>query len=167
MKWTLWWNKKWVFSYQQYLYILHTVKKVQHIMKKKKLFLWQVAYLNFSFVIVTLSLCSCNILTEFKSQTSLPNTRMLLVYLSFGWFLHGKILKRTESPSLGCIGIKVSFHVAKHWAHTPYSLSSTWEMQYEPHHEKTCLRGLRPGKTHTSLHSHRSWIEAWNFGYRN
>ena len=27
---------------------------------------------------------------------------------------------------------------------------------YEPHHGKTCLRGLRPGKTQTGLRSHRS-----------
>ena len=26
----------------------------------------------------------------------------------------------------------------------------------EPHHEKTCLRCLRPGKTQSSLRSHRS-----------
>ena len=30
---------------------------------------------------------------------------------------------------------------------------------YEPHHKKTCLRGLRPGKTQTGLLSYRetSW----------
>ena len=28
--------------------------------------------------------------------------------------------------------------------------------KFEPHHEKTCLRGLRPGKTQTGLCSHRS-----------
>ena len=28
--------------------------------------------------------------------------------------------------------------------------------QYEPCHKKTCLRGLRPGKTQTGLHCHKS-----------
>ena len=31
---------------------------------------------------------------------------------------------------------------------------------YEPHHKKTCLWDLRPGKTQIGLRSHRSWIEA-------
>ena len=34
----------------------------------------------------------------------------------------------------------------------------------EPRYEKTCLRGLRSGKTQTSLLSYRSKLEAWNFG---
>ena len=38
---------------------------------------------------------------------------------------------------------------------------------YETRHAKTCLRGLRPGKTQTGLRSHRSLLESWNFGYRN
>ena len=29
-------------------------------------------------------------------------------------------------------------------------------MVFEPRHEKTCLQGLRPGKTQTGLRSHRS-----------
>ena len=37
---------------------------------------------------------------------------------------------------------------------------------YEPRHEKTCLRGLRPGKTQTSLLSYRRKLESWIFGYR-
>ena len=37
----------------------------------------------------------------------------------------------------------------------------------EPRHEKTCLRSLRSGKTQTGLRSHRNYVEAWNFGYRN
>ena len=36
--------------------------------------------------------------------------------------------------------------------------------RYEPRHEKTCLRGLRPGKTQTGLLSFRSSLESWNFG---
>ena len=31
---------------------------------------------------------------------------------------------------------------------------------YEPLHEKTSLRGLRPGKTQTGLRSQRSYVEA-------
>ena len=38
---------------------------------------------------------------------------------------------------------------------------------FEPRHKKTCLRGLRPGKTRTGLLSYRSYLEAWNFGHRN
>ena len=34
-------------------------------------------------------------------------------------------------------------------------------------HEKLCLRGLWSGLTQTGLRSHRSKVEAWNFGYRN
>ena len=30
----------------------------------------------------------------------------------------------------------------------------------EPHHEQTCLRGLRPGKTRTDLLSYRSKLES-------
>ena len=37
----------------------------------------------------------------------------------------------------------------------------------EPRHKKTCLRGFWPGKTQTSLCSYRTYLEAWNFGYRN
>ena len=36
---------------------------------------------------------------------------------------------------------------------------------FEPRHEKTCLRGFRPGKTQTSLLSYRDKLEAWTFGY--
>ena len=32
----------------------------------------------------------------------------------------------------------------------------------EPRHEKTGLRGFRPGPTQTGLFSHRSRLEAWN-----
>ena len=35
-------------------------------------------------------------------------------------------------------------------------LSGVERPTYEPRHEKTCLRGLRPGRTHTGLRSHRS-----------
>ena len=31
-------------------------------------------------------------------------------------------------------------------------------------HEKTGLRGFRPGATQAGLYSHRRWLEAWNFG---
>ena len=31
-----------------------------------------------------------------------------------------------------------------------------WYLSFEPHHKKTCLRGLRPGKTQSGLCSHRS-----------
>ena len=37
----------------------------------------------------------------------------------------------------------------------------------EPLHEKTCLRGLRSGKTQTDLLSYRDQLEAWNFKYEN
>ena len=30
-----------------------------------------------------------------------------------------------------------------------------WVSRYEPHHEKTCLRGFRPGNTETGLLSYR------------
>ena len=36
---------------------------------------------------------------------------------------------------------------------------------YEPRHEKTCLQGLRPGKTQTGLLSYRDQLETWNFGF--
>ena len=31
---------------------------------------------------------------------------------------------------------------------------------FEPRHEKTCLRGFRPGQTQTRLYSHRRLLEA-------
>ena len=33
-------------------------------------------------------------------------------------------------------------------------------MTNTPHHEKTGLRGFRPGLTQTRLYSHRRWLEA-------
>ena len=36
----------------------------------------------------------------------------------------------------------------------------------EPQRKKTGLRGFRPGLTQTGLYSHRSWLEALNFGFR-
>ena len=41
-----------------------------------------------------------------------------------------------------------------------------WSASFEPHSEKTGLRGFRPGPTQTRLYSHRIWPEAWNFGFR-
>ena len=37
---------------------------------------------------------------------------------------------------------------------------------YELCHDKTCLRGFRPGPTQIGLYSHRIWLEARNFGFR-
>ena len=37
-----------------------------------------------------------------------------------------------------------------------YSLSEDSSCSYEPRHEKTCLQGLRPGKTQTGLLSYKS-----------
>ena len=37
----------------------------------------------------------------------------------------------------------------------------------EPRHEKTCLRGVWPGKTQTGLLSYRDWLESWNVGFSN
>ena len=39
------------------------------------------------------------------------------------------------------------------------------QFEYEPRHEKTCVLGLRPGKTQTGLFSYRSKLDSWNFGY--
>ena len=36
---------------------------------------------------------------------------------------------------------------------------------FEPRREKTGLRGFRPGLAQTDMYSHRSWLEAWNFGF--
>ena len=36
--------------------------------------------------------------------------------------------------------------VSSHWAH---------DNSYESRHEKTCLRGFRPGPTQSGLYSHR------------
>ena len=40
-------------------------------------------------------------------------------------------------------------------------------VNYEPCHQKTCLRGFLPGKNQTGLHSSRDSLEARNFEYRN
>ena len=56
-----------------------------------------------------------------------------------------------------------TFHNSVHKFTFIITPARTW---YEPRHEKTCLRGLRPVKTQTSLLSHRGKLEAWNFGYR-
>ena len=47
-------------------------------------------------------------------------------------------------------------------------ISSTYQLsdlQYEPRHKKTCLRGFRPGKTQTGMLSYRDKLESWNFGF--
>ena len=41
------------------------------------------------------------------------------------------------------------------------------QVKNEPCHEKTCLRGLWPGKTQPGQLSYRDKLESWNFGYRN
>ena len=38
-------------------------------------------------------------------------------------------------------------------------------IQFEPHHEKTCLQGFRPGTTQTGMLSYRDQLESWNFGF--
>ena len=38
--------------------------------------------------------------------------------------------------------------------------------QYDPHCEKTCLQGFRPGPTQARLYIHRGWLEACNFVFR-
>ena len=43
--------------------------------------------------------------------------------------------------------------------------STIVQMTYEPRHEKTCLRGLRPVKTQTGLLSWWDELGSWNFGY--
>ena len=42
---------------------------------------------------------------------------------------------------------KMQYHFLQY---APYR-KTIW---YEPHHKKTCLQGLRPGKTQTGLHSY-------------
>ena len=37
---------------------------------------------------------------------------------------------------------------------------------FEPHSEKTRLRGFQPGPTLTGLCSHRTWLKTWNFVFR-
>ena len=48
-----------------------------------------------------------------------------------------------------------------------YKKVISWETQYEPISEVTCLRGFRPDLTQTGLNSHRRWLEARNFGKKN
>ena len=38
-------------------------------------------------------------------------------------------------------------------------------MKNEPRHEKTCLRGLRPGKAQTSLRSHSDYLHSSYLGH--
>ena len=45
--------------------------------------------------------------------------------------------------------------------------SICWSVRtLEPVHEKTNNLGFRPGPTQTRLYSHRSRLEAWNFGFK-
>ena len=47
------------------------------------------------------------------------------------------------------------------------SASSQWHLIInEPRREKTGLRGFRPGLTQTNLYSHRSRLDACNFGFK-
>ena len=66
-----------------------------------------------------------------------------------------------------------------HLAHTPFcwfchavayyraaEMARKWRNnKFEPRHEKTCLRGLRPGETQTSMHGYRSLLETWIFWF--
>ena len=45
-------------------------------------------------------------------------------------------------------------------------LSQILAIIFEPCHEKTCHRGIRPVLTQTGLYNHRRWLEAGNFGFR-
>ena len=42
-----------------------------------------------------------------------------------------------------------------------------WERWDKPRHEKTCLWGLRPGKTQTGLLSYKDQQQSWNFWFSN
>ena len=52
------------------------------------------------------------------------------------------------------------------WSQISSSFSEASSSSIWAGHEKTCLRNFRPGKTQTSLLSHRCLVEAWNFGYK-
>ena len=45
-------------------------------------------------------------------------------------------------------------------------LAVSWPQANEPHHEKTGLRGLRPGLTHAGLYTNRRKLESKNFGQK-
>ena len=79
----------------------------------------------------------------------------------FCWFCH------VVAQMFLVLGFNGSWALSLKWAASRenlYSLFATgWslktaniETRYEPHHEKTCLRGLRPGKTQTSPLSYRN-----------
>ena len=53
----------------------------------------------------------------------------------------------------------------KTWRSLPYLGGGCNQDTTEPHHEKICLRGFRPGKTKIGLLSYRDQLEYWNCGY--
>ena len=63
-------------------------------------------------------------------------------------------------------------HVNNHLrsiAHSSQSVRATvfiFDIPYEPCQEKTCLRGLRPGKTNWPAQLQRLARVSWNFGFR-
>ena len=75
-----------------------------------------------------------------------------------------------HSPSLirvFAVRMKKAWFLTTHWVHSEDSdqtesllgahvslLVLSWGDSYEPHHEKTCLQGLRPGKTQTGMLSY-------------
>ena len=75
--------------------------------------------------------------------------------------LHKKLSKSEETQFLTCTfmvpvgsSAKLELVLAAHSYHViVYAV-------YEPRHEKTCLRGLRPGLTQTGLLSFRSQLES-------
>ena len=64
------------------------------------------------------------------------------------------------APTPQCPAYKCSMFIPNVWEFMSAMLTfNYWTSLFEPCHETTCLRGLRPGKTQTCL--------LRNFGYRN
>ena len=49
---------------------------------------------------------------------------------------------------------------ALEWSKCMLDSNASVSTVIELHHEKTCLRGFRPGSTQTGLYSHRIYLEA-------
>ena len=70
------------------------------------------------------------------------------------YFVHVNSVRQYSNESF------VYQYYSKFWNNYMYNYFKCPTLRYEPRHEKTCLRGLQPGKTQTGMLSYRDKLES-------
>ena len=97
------------------------------------------------------------------SESSLGAHAILLVLSWGGWNEDGHEKKDLSIVQFVILQTHMRSHPAGPDSGCLCEVSSS--SLYEPHHEKTCLRGLGPGKTQTTLLTYRDQLESWNLDW--